>query len=149
VTVAVAADDRCIAVNVKGKLVIHLVKQYKVMTHSPVYNKQLTLNACWQEIGRLTVLPGTNRAADRVARACVVPAGCDSQSDRQELHQERAAAILRVSGGASVLSVQRAVSVPLGIATPNAPDIASTIWRTASDPNDLIYYFDSESALRR
>jgi penicillin V acylase-like amidase (Ntn superfamily) len=42
-----------------------------------------------------------------------------------------------------VLSVQRAVSVPLGITTPAEPNIASTLWRTVSDQKNLVYYFDS------
>jgi penicillin V acylase-like amidase (Ntn superfamily) len=41
------------------------------------------------------------------------------------------------------LSVQRSVSVPLGITTPDQPNISSTIWRTVSDQKNLIYYFDS------
>jgi penicillin V acylase-like amidase (Ntn superfamily) len=35
------------------------------------------------------------------------------------------------------------VSVPLGISTPDQPNISSTIWRTVSDQKNLIYYFDS------
>ena len=44
---------------------------------------------------------------------------------------------------AAVLSVQRAVSVPLGITTPAQPNISSTIWRTVSDQKNLVYYFNS------
>ena len=44
---------------------------------------------------------------------------------------------------ASVMSVMRAVSVPLGITTPDQPNISSTIWRTVSDQKNLVYYFDS------
>ena len=39
--------------------------------------------------------------------------------------------------------MQRAVSVPLGITTPDQPNISSTIWRTVSDQTHLVYYFDS------
>jgi penicillin V acylase-like amidase (Ntn superfamily) len=39
--------------------------------------------------------------------------------------------------------VQRAVSVPLGITTPDQPNVSSTIWRTVSDQKNLVYYFDS------
>lgn len=42
-----------------------------------------------------------------------------------------------------MLSINRAVSVPLGITTPDKPNIASTIWRTVSDEQNRIYYFDS------
>lgn len=47
---------------------------------------------------------------------------------------------------ASVLSIVRAVSVPLGITTPNTPNIASTIWRTVADSKNRIYYFDSATS---
>ena len=43
---------------------------------------------------------------------------------------------------ASVLSVQRAVSVPLGISTPDQPNIASSVWRVAADQENLLYYFE-------
>ena len=36
----------------------------------------------------------------------------------------------------------RAVSVPLGITTPNEPNISSTLWRTVSDQKNLVYYFE-------
>ena len=41
-----------------------------------------------------------------------------------------------------MLSVQRAVSVPLGITTPAEPNIASTLWRTVSDQKNSVYYFN-------
>jgi choloylglycine hydrolase len=44
---------------------------------------------------------------------------------------------------AAVMGVQRAVSVPLGITTPDQPNISSTIWRTVADQKNLVYYFDS------
>jgi choloylglycine hydrolase len=37
----------------------------------------------------------------------------------------------------------RAVSVPLGITTPGQPNIASTIWRTAADQKNKVFFFDS------
>lgn len=47
---------------------------------------------------------------------------------------------------AEVLSVMRAVSVPLGIApTPGQPNIASTLWRAIADQKNRIYYFDSST----
>lgn len=41
------------------------------------------------------------------------------------------------------MSVVRAVSVPLGITTPDEPNIASTLWRTVSDQKNKVYFFDS------
>jgi choloylglycine hydrolase len=39
------------------------------MTNSPTFDQQLALNTYWKQIGGTTMLPGTNRAADRFARA--------------------------------------------------------------------------------
>ncbi len=64
-----ATGDSAIFEYLDGKLVIHHGKQYQVMTNSPSYDQQLALNAYWESIGGLTFLPGTNRAADRFARA--------------------------------------------------------------------------------
>ena len=47
---------------------------------------------------------------------------------------------------ASVLSVIRSVSVPLGITTPGQPNISSTIWRTVSDQKNRVYFFDSATS---
>jgi choloylglycine hydrolase len=47
---------------------------------------------------------------------------------------------------ASVLGVIRDVSVPLGVSTPGQPNVASTTWRTVSDQQDLVYYFDSATS---
>ena len=46
---------------------------------------------------------------------------------------------------ASVLSVIRNASVPLGISTPDQPNISSTLWRTDSDQENRVYYFESTS----
>ena len=42
-----------------------------------------------------------------------------------------------------VFSVMRNVSVPLGISTPDQPNIASTRWRTVSDQKNKVYFFES------
>ena len=47
---------------------------------------------------------------------------------------------------ASTLGVIRSVSVPLGITTPGQPNIASTLWRTASDQKNKVYFFDSATS---
>jgi choloylglycine hydrolase len=137
-----ATGDSAIFEYLEGKLVIHHGRQYTVMTNSPVYDEQLALNRYWQQIGGLVFLPGTNGAADRYARASflidaipkqVDPAYIQGVPDHSYTHQ----------AVASVLSVIRAVGVPLGITTPNQPNISSTIWRTVSDQTNKIYYFDS------
>ncbi|WP_199553397.1 linear amide C-N hydrolase [Sandaracinobacteroides hominis] len=140
-----SSGDSAIFEYIGGKLVIHHGKQYRVLTNSPTYDQQLALNTYWQEIGGLTFLPGTNRAADRFARASflieAIPTGVAPgyiNAVPGHSYQNQAAA--------SVLSVIRSVSVPLGITTPGSPNIASTIWRTVADQKNKVYFFDSATS---
>ena len=137
-----STGDSAIFEYIGGKQVIHHGKQYQVMTNSPSYDQQLALNAYWKGIGGLVFLPGTNRAADRFARASflldAIPRKIDPNYVKGVPQQSFA-----YQAVASVMGVQRSVSVPLGITTPDQPNISSTIWRTVSDQKSLIYYFDS------
>jgi penicillin V acylase-like amidase (Ntn superfamily) len=137
-----ASGDSAIFEYVDGKLKIHHGKQFAVMTNSPVYDKQLALNEYWKDVGGLVFLPGTNRAADRFARASFLLGAIPRRVDPHYINgvPQQSYAYQAV---ASVLGVQRSVSVPLGITTPDQPNISSTIWRTVSDQKNLIYYFDS------
>lgn len=125
-----ATGDNAIFEYIDGKLKIYHSKNYKVMTNSPTYDKQLALNDYWKSIGGLTFLPGTNRAADRFARASFYVEALPKIGDEK----------LAV---ASVFSVIRNVSVPYGISTPNSPEISTTQWRTVSDSKNLTYFFES------
>ncbi|MCX5512036.1 linear amide C-N hydrolase [Kaistia algarum] len=140
-----ATGDSAIFQYIGGKLVIYHGEQYRVMTNSPTYDQQLALNSYWQEIGGLTFLPGTNRAADRFARAdflihaiptkiapTYISAVPNQSFDNQAV--------------ASVMGVMRSVSVPLGITTPGQPNISSTIWRTVADQKNKVYFFDSSTS---
>lgn len=100
------------------------------MTNSPTYNKQLALSEYWKSIGGLSFLPGTNRAADRFARASFYINALPETDD------ERIAV-------ASVFSVVRNASVPYGISTPESPEISTTQWRTVSESKNLRYFFES------
>jgi len=137
-----ATGDSAIFEYIGGKLQIHHGKQYTVMTNSPAYEKQLAINEYWKDIGGLTFLPGTNRAADRFARASFLLGAIPRSLDKNYI-QGVPGQKFEYQAVASVLSVQRAVSVPLGITTPDQPNISSTIWRTVADQRDRIYYFDS------
>ena len=134
--------DSAIFEYIQGELVIHHGKQFQVMTNSPTYDKQLALNSYWEKIGGLKFLPGTNSAADRFARASflidAVPGKIDpnfiAAVPKQDFDNQAVS---------EVLSVVRAVSVPLGITTPGQPNISSTLWRTVADQKNKVYYFDS------
>ena len=123
------SGDSAILEYIKGKLVIHHGRQYQVMTNSPIFDEQIALNKYWEQIGGTVMLPGTNRAADRFARATFYINACKQTADANE-------------AVASVFSVIRNASVPRGIGTPAQPNLSSTIWRTVSDQRNHIYYFE-------
>ena len=140
-----ATGDSAIFEYLGGRLVIHHGKQYQVMTNSPSFDQQLALDAYWREIGGLTFLPGTNRAADRFVRASflikAIPTKPDPSFISAVLDQK-----FEYQAAASVLSVMRSVSVSLGLTTPGKPNISSTLWRTVSDQTHRIYFFDSATS---
>ncbi|WP_114239344.1 linear amide C-N hydrolase [Dyella sp. C9] len=142
VSLSDASGDSAILEYIDAKLVIHHGHQYKVMTNSPIYDKQLALYEYWESIGGLTFLPGTNRAADRFARASFLLDAVPKQTDPSYISAVPGQKYA-YQAVAEVLSVQRAVSVPLGIRTPDQPNLSSTIWHTVADQKNLVYYFDS------
>jgi penicillin V acylase-like amidase (Ntn superfamily) len=137
-----AQGDSAILEYLDGKLVIHHGSAFRIMTNSPIYSEQLALDTYWRGVGGLTFLPGTNRAADRFVRASFLLDAIPKQTDPNYIVgvPQQSYAYQAV---ASVMSVMRSVSVPLGISTPDQPNLSSTIWRTVSDQKNLIYYFDS------
>jgi choloylglycine hydrolase len=88
------------------------------------------LNEYWKQIGGTVWLPGTNRSADRFARASFYVNAIPKSEDP-------------VIALASVFSVIRNVSVPFGITTPGEPNISSTRWRTVADHKRMLYFFES------
>lgn len=134
--------DSAIFEYIDGELVIHHGKQYQVMTNSPTYDQQLALDAYWKRIGGLKFLPGTNSAPDRFARASFLIDAVPSKADPNFIGAVPDGTYAN-QAVAEVMSVIRAVSVPLGITTPDEPNIASTLWRTVSDQKNKVYFFDS------
>ncbi len=125
--------DSAIFEYIDGKLNIHHGPQYKVMTNSPTFDRQLGLDGYWKSVGGQTFLPGTNRASDRFVRASYYMDTVVKTDDTNEAL-------------ATALSVIRNASVPVGITTPGQPNIAATQWRTMSDQKNLVYYFESAFA---
>ena len=125
-----ASGDSAIIEYIDGKQVMHHGRQYQVMTNSPVFDQQLALNAYWKQIGGTVMLPGTNRASDRFARASFYVNAIPKSEDP-------------VKALASVFSVIRNASVPFGINTPEEPNISSTRWRTVADHKRKLYFFES------
>ncbi len=128
-----ATGDSAIFEYIDGKLIIHHSKDYKVMTNSPTFDKQLALNVYWKEIGGLAMLPGTARASDRFVRASYYIENVPKFKDEKK-------------AVGAVFSIIREVSVPIGISDPQKPNIATTYWRTVSDHKHLKYYYESTMA---
>jgi penicillin V acylase-like amidase (Ntn superfamily) len=135
--------DSAIFEYIDGKLVIHHGKQYKVMTNSPTYDKQLAIMEYWQEAGGLTKsLPGTSRAADRFVRATYLLEAIPTEVNPKYI-SGIAEQKFHFQAMMSVLSVMRSVGTPLGIDIDNQPWVSSTVWRTVSDSTNRIVLFDS------
>ncbi|OEY94872.1 choloylglycine hydrolase [Acinetobacter proteolyticus] len=122
--------DSAIIEYIGGKQVIHHNKKYQVMTNSPIFYQQLALNTYWQQIGGTVMLPGTNRAADRFARASFYINAIPKNDNPKDAL-------------ASVFSVIRNASVPYGLNTAEEPNISSTRWRTVADHKQQLYFFES------
>ncbi len=125
-----STGDSAIIEYIDGKEVIHHGRQFQVLTNSPTYDQQLALASYWTQIGGNVMLPGTSRASDRFARASFFVKAISPDGDPLQLL-------------ASVYGILRNISVPLGISTPDHPEIASTRWRTVYDHKSRLYYFDS------
>jgi hypothetical protein len=90
----------------------------------------------------MVFLPGTISAADRFVRTSffldAIPKKVDPNYIKSVPKQS-----FTYQAIASVLSVMRAVSPPLGMHTADKPNVSSTVWRTVADHKNLVYYFDS------
>lgn len=112
-----------------GELHIYHGKAYRVLTNSPFYPQMLAINDYWQQIGGLTMLPGTNRSSDRFVRASFYLEAVVKSADPQ----------IAVP---TLFSVMHNVAVPNGITTPDKPHIASTRWISVSDQKHLVCYYE-------
>ena len=128
-SLADASGDSAIFEYIGGKLVIHHDPKFTVMTNSPAFDQQLAINAYWKGVNGLTFLPGTIGSADRFVRMSWLLGAAPKAKDPR----------LAV---ATAFSLIRSVSVPLGLADPDKPNIAATIWRSVSDTGAGRYYFE-------
>lgn len=79
------------------------------------------------------ILPGTNRAADRLARASY-----HVEETTQTDDPRRAVA--------AVFSAMCNVSVPIDIKIPGQPNLADTLWVTVSDHQNKVYCFQDTNS---
>lgn len=136
------SGDSAIFEWIDGKLVIHHGPEYRVLTNSPTYDQQLAIRDYWAETDPLTSLPGAIRAADRFVRASFLIDAIPTDRDPNVISAVPGATFDH-QAVASVLSVMRAVGVPLGVSHPGKPNLASSLWRTVYDQKNKVMYFDS------
>ena len=125
-----ASGDSAIFEYIGGKLVVHHDRKYTVMTNSPTFDQQLAINTYWKGVNGLNFQPGTIGSADRFVRMSWSLNAAPKEKDPR----------LAV---ATAFSLIRSISVPLGLADPEKPNIAATIWRTVSDTGAGRYFFES------
>jgi penicillin V acylase-like amidase (Ntn superfamily) len=127
-----ATGDSAIFEYLDGQLVVHHGSEYVVMTNDPTYEQQLALCTYWDEVGGSAMLPGTERPADRFVRAHYYLDGLAPTSDLTR-------------GIADVFGIVRNASVPAIRSTPEKPNVAPTLWRSAIDHRSLTYFWESTS----
>ncbi len=128
-----ASGDSAIIELLDGKTIIHHGKDYKIMTNSPTYDKQLALNAYWEALDGNVFLPGTRKSADRFVRASYYNKMLPNPKNY-------------IEAIAGVMSVMRNTSSPIGKPDPKKPNISMTLWRTIDDQKNLIMFYESTIA---
>lgn len=122
--------DSAIFEYIDGELVIHHGREYNIMTNDPDFSTQLKLLEYWKGVNGDKFLPGTLNPTDRLVRL-------DWMLNRLQKFEDQNMSL------ASVFSVMRNISPPIGMNSPENPMSSITLWRTVTDHNARTYYFDS------
>ena len=125
-----AAGDSCIIEYCGGKASVYHSPDYRVMTNSPTYDRQLELVKTIDGLGGDRPLPGSTLASDRFARASYY-VGRLSQPQTQ------------VQAIAAMFSVMRNAAQPFRIPDPGKPDASQTLWQTVIDLTRKRFVFES------
>lgn len=125
-----ATGDSAALECIDGELKISHDRAYTVMTNQPTFDKQLENLGQYRGFGGDKRLPGTHEPSDRFIR------GAYYSKNLPEPSSEREAV-------AALMSVMRNVSAPFGEADPERPNVSTTVWRTITDLNRRVLYYDS------
>lgn len=113
---------------VNGKITTYKGRDLTVLTNDPTHDKMMAIEAYWQQVGGVNMLPGTVKSADRFVRASFfinhVP---------KDVEYPKAFAALS--------SIMGTVSVPYGYEIEGEPNVSSTQWTSISDATGGKYYF--------
>lgn len=125
-----ATGDSAIIEYVDGSARVHHSSDYRVMTNSPTYDKQLEMAAKITGLGGDEPIPGSTLASDRFGRASYY------LSRLPEVHGQ-------VEAIAAVFSVIRNAAQPFRVPDPGHAEASQTIWQTVSDLTNRRYVFES------
>lgn len=125
-----ATGDSAIIEYVDGTPTVYHSRDYKVMTNSPTFDKQLELVKKVEGLGGDAPLPGSTLASDRFARASFYV-------ERQVQPKTQLEAI------AAMFSIIRNAAQPFRTPEPGKPDASQTIWQVVLDLTNKRYVFES------
>jgi choloylglycine hydrolase len=125
-----ATGDSAIIEYIDGKAQVYHSKDYRVMTNSPTFDKQLELVKSFTGLGGSQPLPGSTLASDRFARASFYAGRMPKPSSQ-------------VEAIASMFSVIRNAAQPFRIPDPGKPDASQTIWQVVLDLTNKRYVYES------
>lgn len=111
-----------------GNLSTYRGKEYKVLTNDPQVPKMQAINAYWEGIGGINMLPGTVKSPDRFVRASFFINHVPNDFDFPEAL-------------GCIESIMGTVSVPYGYLIQGEPNVSSTQWRSVCDLTGGRYYF--------
>lgn len=125
-----ATGDSAIIEYTDGTPSVYHSRDYKVMTNSPTFDKQLELAKEIKGLGGDKPLPGSTLASDRFARASFY---VENQVQPKTQLQAMAA----------MFSIIRNAAQPFRTPEPGKPDASQTIWQVVADLTNKRYAFES------
>jgi len=125
-----ATGDSAIIEYTDGKPKVYHSRDYKVMTNSPTFDKQLELVKEIDGLGGSKPLPGSTLASDRFARASYYVE-----------HQVQPKT--QIDAIAAMFSIIRNAAQPFRTPEPGKPDASQTIWQVVLDLTNKRYVFES------
>lgn len=125
-----ATGDSAIIEYTDGKPKVYHSRDYKVMTNSPTFDKQIELVKEYTGLGGDKPLPGSTLATDRFARASYYV-------EHQVQPKTQLDAI------AAMFSIIRNAAQPFRTPEPGKPDASQTIWQVVLDLTNKRYVFEA------
>ncbi|EIA1384122.1 TPA: linear amide C-N hydrolase [Escherichia coli] len=125
-----ANGDSCIIEYSGGQAVVYHSPEYRVMTNSPTYDKQLAQVRTFSGLGGEQPLPGSTLASDRFARASYYVSRLNQPATQ-------------IEAIAAMFSVMRNAAQPFRVPDPGKPEASQTLWQVVMDLTHRRYVFES------